>query len=292
MTLSLRHEVLRIPTDDGGLDLFDLLYDRIEHLSKEEVRGLERGDPTLFERLDALALLEGPQAETLRAQRYARHVSEVRRHRVARIEEVDWSRATSWPDIVSEHWRTPEHLRRLAESRQAGNVFLALPGFLTQAAAAALSNEIVGLPFERMDTPWVRGARHRLEGGAALSAWTTLLTSITTRALFGGILGRTLDAHLTANVWRLETDDRMPVHPDGRRYQGTLSLGLSKGWSASQGGAIAIGHPTERGFEVTRRWLPHQGDVLLFAPAVDTWHAVEPVIDGVRTSVTSWWTGP
>ena len=83
----------------------------------------------------------------------------------------------------------------------------------------------------------------------------------------------------------------MPVHPDGRRYQGTASLGLSEGWRASQGGAIAMGTPEGERFMVNARWLPQLGDLLLFAPSHDTWHAVEPVLNGERLSLTAWWMG-
>ena len=83
----------------------------------------------------------------------------------------------------------------------------------------------------------------------------------------------------------------MPVHADGRRYHGTVSLGLSEGWTAAHGGAIAFGAPTVGRFEVRQRWLPHAGDLLLFAPNRTSWHAVEPVVKGPRLSVTAWWTG-
>jgi hypothetical protein len=292
MRRTLRREVLRVPTDDGGLDLFDLLYDRIEHLSAADAQALDEGDPKVIAHLESLVLFEGEHSETLRRQRYARHHAEVLVHRAIAIDTVDWSLAEGWPGLVSDLWRDPEHLRRLAEARAAGNVFLCLPGFLRREAAEALAKEASELTFERMETPWVQGDRLRLSADGALQAWTDLLRSKRTRSLFGGVLGRTLDVDLTGNVWRLNAGDRMPVHADGRRYQGTVSLGLSRGWTAAQGGAIAVGAPGEGRFEVNRRWLPHLGDLLLFAPNIDTWHAVEPVVHGTRYSVTSWWTCP
>ena len=81
------------------------------------------------------------------------------------------------------------------------------PGDASRIAAEALAAEVGELAFERMDTPWVRGERHRLSPGGTLRAWTTLLASETTRVLLGGILGRTLDARMTANVWRLGPGD-------------------------------------------------------------------------------------
>ena len=91
---------------------------------------------------------------------------------------------------------------------------------------------------------------------------------------------------------RLDPGDGMPVHADGRRYHGTVSLGLCDRWRAAQGGAIAMGAPVSGRFEVHRRWLPHLGDLLLFAPTRTSWHAVEPVVAGRRLSVTAWWTAP
>ena len=82
----------------------------------------------------------------------------------------------------------------------------------------------------------------------------------------------------------------MGVHPDGRFYAATISLGLCEGWSAADGGAIAFGMPRHDGLEVRQRWIPHLGDACLFAPDGATWHAVEPVTtDRIRRSLTGWW---
>ena len=118
----------------------------------------------------------------------------------------------------------------------------------------------------------------------------SFLSDATSRELFGAILGRALGEGLVANAWRMSEGDGMPVHPDGRRYQGTITLGLSHNYSASQGGAIAFGTPHNSRFDVHARWLPHLGDLLLFAPTHNTWHAVEPVLGGRRRSLTAWWT--
>ena len=289
MRCQLRPEVLVIETDDGGVDLFDLLYERIEHLNAEEAEALAEGEPRILERLKGLVLLEGEHAETLRRQRYWRHKAESTSSQSPSIEEVDWTLASQLPDFVSAQWRDPEAFRRLAESKAAGNVFLSLPAFIKPEAARELADALKGAPFETMQTPWVRGERHVIDEGSPLNAWADFLVSEVTRALFSAVLARPLSPAMIANGWRLHEGGEMPVHPDGRRYQGTASLGLSEGWRACQGGAIAMGAPEAEGFKVSARWLPQLGDLLLFAPAHDTWHAVEPVLSGVRYSVTSWW---
>ena len=277
-------------TDDGGLDLFDLLYDRIVHLDADEAQALSEGDPALLERLEALCLLETPLAQTLRDQLWARHRAELRPADSPTIDQTDWGEANRWDEaIVSAFWRSPERLRRLAESRAAGQTFLRLPGFLTEDALSTITHAVRALPFERLDTPWVRGHRRLLQAGD-VSIWTTFLRSPRTRDLLGALLGRRLPAALTANAWRMREGDGMPVHADGRRYHGTISLGLSHGWTASHGGAIAMGVPAKESLQVRERWLPHAGDLLIFAPTRTSWHAVEPIARGERLSVTAWWT--
>ena len=141
-----------------------------------------------------------------------------------------------------------------------------------------------------MDTDLVHAQRRLLEGDE-LPEWRALMASPIVRRLFGAVLGVALPERLFINAWRLERGDYMGVHPDGRLYRGTLSLGLSDGWTAADGGAIAFGDPTADGFQVRERWLPHVGDALLFAPSHDTWHAVEPVLaQKTRYSLTGWWT--
>ena len=290
MREKLRPEVLTLETAEGGLDLYDLLYDRVTTLDPEEAAALDRGDEAILDRLSALVLLESDHAQTLRRQRYARHKADVHAHRAPLIEETDWSLAEGWPDFIASHWRQGEALRRLAEARAAGNQFIALPGFMKLRSARELAQAAASIAFERMDTPWVKASRHGLGEGTLYTRWVQFLTREDTRALFGAILGRRLEAQIKGNVWRLETGDMMPVHTDGKHYQGTISLGLNEAWRASQGGAIARGAPEEGRFRVDTRWLPHLGDVLLFAPTYDSWHAVEPVLQGERLSITAWWT--
>jgi hypothetical protein len=143
-----------------------------------------------------------------------------------------------------------------------------------------------------MDSEIVHAERRWLTADE-LVEWQSFLAAPTTRAILGGVLGVELPENITGKVWRLRRDDYFAVHPDGRLYRGTISLGLCDGWSAADGGAIAFGEPRASGLEVRERWLPHAGDVCLFAPDRTTYHAVEPVrSDRVRWSVTSWWTAP
>src|SRR2546430_2110049 len=141
------------------------------------------------------------------------------------------------------------------------------------AGAGGVAQRRRGAPPRRC-RPGRQAARHWL-GDGDLPEWRALMRA--TRRLFGSVLGLPLPDKLFINAWRLGRGDSMSVHPDGRLYCGTLSLGLCRGWTAADGGAIAIGEPTKTGFLVRERWLPHLGDVLLFAPGADTWHAVEPV---------------
>ncbi len=276
-------------TEDGGLELFDLLYDRIVHLEPDEATRLQADDPDLVSRLSALMLFEGDQADTLRRQLWQGRRAEVPPTAAPPIASTDWSEAQAWPSLVAPAWRDPERLRRLAESRAAGRVFLELPGFVDPTTARRLAAAAAALPFERMETEWVQGDRRLLSDGE-LSEWITFLGDARTRRLIGGLLGRALPDTLTTNTWRLHPGDTMPVHPDGRRYHATVALGLCEGWTAADGGAIAMGTPTDAGFRVDGRWLPHLGDLLLFVPSRTTWHGVEPVVARTRLSVTGWWT--
>ena len=288
----LRPEVLRRSRPDGGLELLDPLADRLVALSPREARALGRRDPLLEARLDPLGLLEGPAAERLRAAFWDAKVAG--RPGVAGgddVPDIDWALARDLPPLVAPAWRDPERWRRLAEQRAAGQRYLGLPGFVAPEALPAIAAEVASLPYERLETDLVRASR-RLVQGDELRPWRDFMRHEVTRTLCGAVLGRELPPGLTMNAWRLDDGDFMGVHPDGRDYQGTLSLGLCAGWRARDGGAIAFGDPTPTGFAVTCRWLPHAGALGLFAPDADTWHAVEPVVARRRNTVTGWWTFP
>jgi hypothetical protein len=281
--MKLRPELLRRSCEDGGIDLLDLLFDRIVHLDAEQTRALDEGDHAA---LVPLMIFEGPAAEALRASAWSGR-QRPRPHPSAPPEDFEWS--LELPEIIAPPWRDPDRLRRLAEDRSAGRRYLMLPGFLEAEAASRLAEQASALPYTRLSTEIVEADRHLLEAGE-LPEWQSLMTSRPVRMILGAILGIELPEKTFVNVWRLGRGDLMSVHPDGRLYRGTLSLGLNLGWRAQDGGAIAFGEPGPEGFVVRERWLPHAGDALLFAPGVDTWHAVEPVLSNkIRLSLTGWW---
>jgi hypothetical protein len=286
----LRTELLRFPREDGGLDLLDLLFERTLSLSPDEARALAAEEPALMARLESQHWCEGAVVDQMRKSAWAARARNRPAAAPAPLIDADWDEARSLPASVAAAWRDPERLRRLAEERAAGRRFLSLPGFLSTEAAREWARAAAALPFARMDTDLVHAQRCLL-GEADLPEWRALMASPIVRRLFGAVLGVDLPERLFINAWRLERDDYMGVHPDGRLYRGTLSLGLNDGWTAADGGAIAFGDPTGSGFVARERWLPHAGDALLFAPARDSWHTVEPVLSGkTRYSLTGWWT--
>jgi len=191
--------------------------------------------------------------------------------------------------LVADRWRDPEAWASLARS---GARYFELPGLLEPAAAAALRDAAVTLPVARLATPLVAADRHLL-AAHELAPWLDVLQDATFRALVAIALGREVPPGVVANVWRMRRGDTMGVHPDGPLYRGTISLGLTTGWTPDDGGAIAFGDKDGESFTPRQRWYPHLGDALIFAPAADTWHCVEPVRgDVTRYSLTAWWTAP
>lgn len=206
------------------------------------------------------------------------------------MSEPWWSRAEELPRVVSAMWRTPERWRRLAEDRAGGQRYLTLPELLEPSAARAIRHEALGLSMARLRIALIDAERHLLAADE-ISTWLDLLQHDAMRALISAVLDRPMPRGLVVNAWRLGRGDFMGVHPDGHLYHGTISLGLCEGWTASDGGAIAFGDRDGDAFLVRQRWYPHLGDACIFAPDVDTWHAVEPVrTDTPRHSLTGWWT--
>lgn len=192
--------------------------------------------------------------------------------------------------MFSATWRSPERWRRLAQDREGGQRYLMLPDLLTPTAASTIRNEVLALTMVRLTTELLDADR-RLLAADEVPTWLDLLQGDAMRALVSAVLDRPMPGGLVVNAWRLERGDFMGVHPDGRLYRGTISLGLCEGWTASDGGAIAFGDRDGESFIVRQRWFPHAGDACLFAPDVDTWHSVEPVrSDAPRHSLTGWWT--
>jgi hypothetical protein len=283
-----RRDVLTFAAADGGIHLLDLLLDRVIRLAPEQAEALRAGDRRVIDHLEHLHLFESPSIDEARLQALAARLHEPEPPPAAPpIDDIDWTDALRWPDIVAPAWKDAERLRRLAEDRAGGRRYLMLPGFLTQQAASGFAREAASLPYERFDND-VAHADKCLLHGESLRQWRTLLLSGRTRRLFGGLLGRQLPDGLLINAWRMRPGDGMRAHPDGRLYRATVSLGLSNDWRAADGGAIAFGEPREDGFVVRERWYPHAGDVCLFAPAPDTWHMVEPPMRE-RLTLTGWW---
>jgi hypothetical protein len=288
----LRNELLRFDRADGGVDFLDPLLERLVSLSPDDARGLTADDPAVIARLEQSFLFDGPMADSLRQMAWSsRAKGRPLPAPAPAAGAFDWDVAASLDDIVAAPWRDGERWRRLAEDRAAGRRYLPLPGLLATAAATQLADAARALVYTPLTTELVHAERHLLAAGE-LDAWQSFMAAPATRALLGAVLGVELPQKLVVNAWQMRRGDLMGVHPDGRLYRGTLSLGLTPGWTAADGGAIAFGDPTPTGFVPRERWFPHLGDALLFAPAHDTWHAVEPVLgQRLRHSLTGWWTG-
>lgn len=203
-----------------------------------------------------------------------------------------WSVASELPSLVADAWRVPGRWHRLADDHAAGQRYLELPGFLAHPAAAALQQAVIALPMVRLTTELLDADR-RLLAADEIAAWLDLLQSDALRALVSDVLARSMPGGLVVNAWRLGRGDFMGIHPDGPLYRGTISLGLCTSWTSEDGGAIAFGDRDGDAFIIRQRWFPHLGDACMFAPDVDTWHCVEPVLTNVqRYSLTGWWTQP
>jgi hypothetical protein len=284
--MKLRPELLLYDASDGGLDVLDLVLEQEHHFDAAEARDLRR-EPIperLGERLARALLLEGPSAEALRRgcrNGRTRAPAPAPGFAAAR---GPWSEAARLPAMVAPAWREGERWRRLAEDRIAGRALLRLDGFLAGPAADALRAAAAALPFARHETLYVRG--EGLDLHAELDELVAPFRDGPLHALLAAVMGEPLPSRIFARVWRLGPGDHIAVHRDGLHYVTTFSLGLSTGWTAASGGALAFGHPVERGLEIVERWLPHLGDLLVFRPTALAWHAVEPVAHGTRLTLT------
>ena len=283
---NLRREVMVELGEDGGFDLLDPLFQTLVHLTSTHAAALDAGDP------DALAALEPfrdhPASTALRREAwYARMRPEPAPFSVdpgadftAAAAALPWAPA----------WRDPERWRRFGAAGRAGNRLLPLDGLVPAELVAAARAQAESLPLQRLETQVVSAERAPVDaatGGPLAELWR-IFDHGATRDVIGHALRRALPGRLHLNVWRLGPGDRMAVHPDGPRYAATLILGLEPAWTVADGGAVAFGTPTERGLTVAHRWLPHAGDALVFAPAANTWHAVEPPARP-RFTLSGWW---
>lgn len=281
--MKLRAELLRRELPEGGLALWDPLLQRITRLSAGERADLEadRPTPALERALAAALLLEGPAAEAVRERAWGAALQgQPAPAGCAEEPPLDPSQPGALPEGIAPAWRAVEPWRRLREERLAGAARLRLPGLVEP---THLAQALEGVVFTRMDTALVHAWR-----GEAPAPLAALLGHPALRALFGVALGRALPAGTVLNAWRMGPGDYMAVHPDGPRYHATFSLGLNPAWTAAQGGAIAFGTPSATGLQGVERWLPHAGDLLLFAPQAESWHCVEPVQRGERLTLTGW----
>ncbi len=289
---NLRPEVMVEARDDGGVDLLDPLFERLMHLDAAMVASLDEGDDVALAELDVRHFRSCPEADALRrAAWYARLRPEPAAPSVPSVDCRPLAQAVAalaWADA----WRDAERWRRLIEGGRAGGGPRCLSGLIPTALAAEAAAQAASLPLSPMATSVVTGSRALVDEqvGGALALVRGLFDAPEARAAFGAALGRELARGLVLNAWALMPGERMAVHPDGARYAATLVVGLNAGWTAGDGGAIAFGEPGSDGLHVRSRWLPHLGDVLVFAPTADTWHAVEPPTRP-RYTLSGWWLG-
>ncbi|MCB9740675.1 MAG: 2OG-Fe(II) oxygenase [Deltaproteobacteria bacterium] len=290
----LRRDLIVVQAEAGGpVEIADTLLERVlpvpEALGPLPEPGAEASDPALVAWLQANLLAEGPMADELRQSCWA-----ARARRTVHLPTLEqapgpWQLAPNLPPWVAPQWREPERWRRLAEERAAGCVLLRLPGLLTTEAARELRETVEAAATTRCENPYAAGfwdqdtqiaPEFRAElHGAGLHGGGL-------HALLSAALGVALPGRAQWNAWRLLPGDAMALHADGTRYAATVSVGLSEGWRAIDGGAIAFGTPDASGLVVRERWLPQLGDVLAFVVGATGWHAVEEVRSGVRCTLT------
>lgn len=208
--------------------------------------------------------------------------------------EIDWSTAEDLPDGVSPRWRDAETLRRAAEDRLANPGLAVLRRFLAPAFSQVLAREVQALSLQGMDTDSAHGRRCVVE--ERLPSLGRLMADDLTRRILGAVIGVALPVRVVMHAWRYEPGDKLQTDCDGP-YDGPgdaahFALGLNLGWTAADGGAMALGRlGTDARSEPGQRWLPHDGDLCLFLPTAMSWCAVEPT-RRTRWTVAGWWTSP
>ncbi len=292
--MRLRHELLQFETE-GGLDIVDLLLEQVHHFDGDEARAIaalpEPPPDALAARLPAGLLLEGPLADELRRAGWAARIRKAPPAPPRQETSGDWHLATRLPAFISAPWRQPERWRRLAEDRAAGRVLLRLEGLLEPESALALREAVSDLAYDRRENAYVKGHGYDVEPEELPEILPELLRG-PLYSLLCQVLDEALPTRIFGRAWRLEEGDSIALHNDGVHYRATLSIGLCPDWSAADGGAIAFGSPTADGLNVSERWIPHLGDVLLFRPTATAWHAVEEVRRGTRYTLTSHFVAP
>lgn len=292
---ALRRELLVEADPAGGVRILDPLFERVVVLDAAQVAALDAGDPAALATLDDRWLRESPAAEAVRRAAWsARLRPEPARPAVRGDETGDACVDVSCVDVSgidwAPAWRDAERWRRLFAAAHAGNTLLPLDGLLPPALAEAAAAQAQTLPCARVEAAVVSAERALVDEaiGGPLGEVRARLTHPATRRFFGAALGRDLGGPMHLNVWHLAPEERMAVHQDGARYAATVAVGLNAGWTAADGGAIAYGVPGPGGLGVSHRWLPHLGDVVVFAPTATSWHAVEPPARD-RWTLSGWW---
>lgn len=297
--MSLRRELLRFATPDGGLELFDPVMERIHLLSPaeaQELTALEAGGDAsrLLDRLASDLLLEGVTADMIREAWWARKRASVPPPPLmAPPVEAPWVSAEDLPaEHIGETWRRGESWRKLAEERASGSYALPLRDLLAPDFAASLAEQHRSLAYERMAVGITWADRHVCtpDDGGPVATWLGIMASAVFRGLMGAVLGVALPPRVTANAWRMLPGDEIRAHPVGTTYVATISLGLNADWTAADLGGIAFADaaPGDAAFAVRARWLPHLGDGLAIARGPASWHWVEPPLRERRT-LTGWW---
>lgn len=290
----LRRDLIVHSPDDGGpVEIVDTLLERVVVLPAdlpplpapgEAATGPAEDVATLAAWMHGELLAEGAIIDELRRAGWAARAR--RTVHAPALPGVDgpWALATTLPAWIATAWREPEPWRRLAEQRAAGTRLLRLPGLLQPQAAEELRAAVLDAATTRCDNPYARGL---WDQDTAIVPWfRAAMHDGPLHTLLGAALAIALPARAQWNAWHLRRGDAMALHSDGTRYVATVSVGLSQGWRASDGGAIAFGTPGPDGLRVEERWLPHLGDVLAFAVEATLWHAVEQVHGGERITLT------
>ncbi len=286
----LRRDLIVHASTDGDattVELVDTLLERVVPVPPAlgvlpEPGGTAQG--ALADWLTTQLLSEGPAVDGIRAAGWAARARRtVHQPRLAPV-DGPWELARELPAWVSEGWRRPERWRRLAEQRAAGTRLLRMPELIAEGTATAWAAHVRADAADRCDNPYAQGWWR--QDTTTPEPWRRALLGGPLHTLLSAACGVVLPSEIQLNAWRLHAGDRMALHADGTRYAATVSLGLSAGWRAADGGAIAFGWPTADGLSVQERWLPHLGDALLFAVEATLWHAVEPVQAGERLTLT------
>ena len=283
--MELRKEVLIWSLEDGRIALYDPLLQYTHELNQEESQQFQskQWSKELVARFHSSMLLEDMGAQIIRDNFWKNRLMSRILPAPDRFDEIDWNVAKELPALVQEHWRDPERWRRLFEHGLAGNEIFVLNNFVESAPLQEFVSNIS--TWKEFSSPVVTAQRALLHEGPVYQ----LMQNAVFRKLVSTLLKVPLREQVWLQAWGISKGECIKSHSDGTSYSGTCTVGCSSNWKAKDGGAISFGKNTQQGWESTFRWLPHLGDMLLFRPKADLWHAVEEVQQGHRLSITGWW---